>query len=285
MAIEAFAPAKINLTLHVTGQRGDGYHLLDSLVVFLDVGDRVLAAPAPDLSMRVTGLNAAGVPPGDDNLVMRAARLVAGADIGLGATLVLDKHLPTASGIGGGSSDAAAAMRAVSRLWARPLPAPAAVLRLGADVPACLAARSLRMRGIGDELRPVVDLPPFALVLANPRVETPTAGVFSALARKDNAPMPDTLPPMHDADALAEFLRGQRNDLERPARALCPQIDDVLAAMAVLPGCFLARMSGSGATCFGLFADRAEARVAALALGAAHPSWWVAAGAPHTLAD
>jgi len=282
MATEAFAPAKINLALHVTGRRADGYHLLDSLVVFLDVGDRVRAGPAPGLGLRLTGPNARGVPPGNDNLVMRAARLVAGAG-DLGAALVLEKHLPPASGIGGGSSDAAAAIRAVAALWGRPLPGPDQVLRLGADVPACLVARPLRLRGIGERLDLLPDLPEFALVLANPRIETPTPAVFAALALKDNAPLPDPLPPLPDARALAAFLHAQRNDLEEPARALCPPIGDVLAALAALPGCHLARMSGSGATCFGLFDSRAGAEGAARALSARHPGWWIAAGTPWAL--
>lgn len=279
MATEAFAPAKINLALHVTGRRSDGYHLLDSLVVFLDVGDKVRAASAPRLGLRLQGPNAGGVPPGEDNLVMRAARLVAGAG-DQGADLVLEKHLPPASGIGGGSSDAAAAMRAVASLWQRPLPPPADVLRLGADVPACLVARPLRLRGIGERLDPLPGLPDFALVLANPRIETPTPAVFAALAQKDNPPLPDPLPPLPDARALAGFLKMQRNDLEAPARTLCPAIAEVLAALAALPGCHFARMSGSGATCFGLFDSRTGAEAAARTLGTRHPGWWVAAGAP-----
>jgi 4-diphosphocytidyl-2-C-methyl-D-erythritol kinase len=234
----------------------------------------------------LTGPNSGGVPQGDDNLVMRAARLVAGAGTGTGdpgAALVLEKHLPPASGIGGGSSDAAAAMRAVSTLWGHPLPLPADVLRLGADVPACLVARPLRLRGIGDRLDPLPDLPDFALVLANPRIETPTPAVFAALTHKENAALPDPLPTLQDARALAVFLHTQRNDLEGPARALCPPIGDVLAALAALPGCHLARMSGSGATCFGLFDSRAAAGAAARTLATARPGWWVAAGAPWAL--
>lgn len=288
MATEAFAPAKINLTLHVTGQRADGYHLLDSLVVFVDAGDIVRAAPSPEpgLALRVTGPEGAGLTAGDDNLVMRAARLMAaGAETGAvpsghGAALVLEKHLPTASGVGGGSSDAAAALRALAGLWGRPLPAPASVLALGADVPACLAAMPLRMRGIGDRLDPVAGLPPFALVLANPRVETPTPAVFRALPRKDNPAMPAALPRLDDADALAAFLHRMRNDLEAPARALTPAVGAVLGDLAALPGCLMARMSGSGATCFGLFRDRPAAAAAAQALRAAHPGWWVADTAP-----
>lgn len=284
MGIEAFAPAKINLALHVTGRRADGYHLLDSVVVFLDIGDRVQAAPAPRLGLSLQGPHAGAIPAGDDNLVMRAARLVAGTD-DHGAALLLEKHLPPASGIGGGSSDAAAAMRAVSALWKRALPAPADVLRLGADVPACLHAQPLRLRGIGERLDPLPPLPDFALVLANPRIETPTPAVFAALSERDNPPLPDPLPPLRDARILASFLQAQRNDLEGPARILCPEISGILAALAAHPGCLLARMSGSGATCFGLFADRAEANAAARALAAKQPRWWVSAGAPWALGN
>lgn len=282
MGIEAFAPAKINLALHVTGRRSDGYHLLDSLVVFLDVGDRVRAAPAPRLGLRLQGPNAGGIPSGDDNLVMRATRLVAGTGHH-GAALVLEKHLPPASGIGGGSSDAAAAMRAVASLWQVPLPAPADVLLLGADVPACLHARPLRLRGIGERLDPLPALPDFALVLVNPRIETPTPAVFAALDRRENPALPDPLPPLQDAATLAAFLQAQRNDLEAPARTLCPEISEILAALGARPGCLLARMSGSGATCFGLFADRAGAEAAARALATERPRWWVSAGAPWAL--
>ncbi len=283
MEIEAFAPAKINLALHVTGRRGDGYHLLDSLVVFLDVGDRLHARPENDLRLRVTGPHAGGVPTGGDNLVLRAAGLLAGPagpKDAAGADLVLDKRLPPASGIGGGSSDAAAALRALSALWGRPLPAPEAALALGSDVPACLMARPLRLRGIGERLEPLANLPAFAMVLANPRIETPTPAVFSALARRENPPLPANLPPLPDAAALAAFLAAQRNDLEPAATALCPPVAAGLAALAALPGCLLARMSGSGATCFGLFADRAAAQAAAQRLAHTLPGWWIADGAP-----
>lgn len=278
MAIEAFAPAKINLALHVTGRRNDGYHLLDSLVVFLDAGDRVRATAAGALSLDLSGPQAAGVPQGADNLVLRAARLLSPDR---GAALVLEKHLPPASGIGGGSSDAAAALRALSALWSCPLPDAASLLRLGADVPACVMARPLRMRGIGEVLTPLpAPLPDLALVLVNPRIETPTPAVFAALAQRDNPPLPDPLPPLGDVQALAAFLRAARNDLEPPARALCPPVGAVLAALAAQPEVMLARMSGSGATCFGLCASRALAESAARALARARPDWWVMAASP-----
>lgn len=279
MAAEGFAAAKVNLALHVTGRRPDGYHLLDSLVVFVDVGDRVTVAPADALSLTVTGPRAAGVPVGDDNLVLRAARALAP---GRGAAITLEKHLPAASGIGGGSADAAAALRALARLWDLPVPDRVGLMRLGADVPVCAASRPMRMSGLGEILAPVSALPDFHLVLANPGVAVSTPAVFRALASPDNAPMPDRLPDCATAEELALWLRMMRNDLEAPAIALCPEIRATLAALSELPGCLLARMSGSGATCFGLFAGPAAARAGAQALSIAHPDWWVEAAAPYS---
>lgn len=264
------APAKINLTLHVTGQRADGYHLLDSLVAFASVGDVVTAEAGP-LSLRLSGPRAAGLSAeADDNLVLRAARW-----LGAEARLELKKHLPVASGIGGGSADAAAAIRALCRLTGRALPDQAATAALGADVPVCLTGRARRMRGIGEQLSAPITLPPAQLVLVNPGVAVATPAVFRALTRKDGAPMPDPLPDFPDLAGLVGFLRAMRNDLEPPARALCPEIGAALEALAAAPGCLIARMSGSGATCFGLFAQGAETAAAAIAV--AHPDWWVRA--------
>lgn len=278
MAIEAFAPAKINLTLHVTGQRADGYHLLDSLVVFADLGDRITASPAADLTLSVTGPMAGGLSTGEDNLVMRAARLMArehGAQ-GQGAALVLDKRLPLASGLGGGSSDAAATLSALARLWY--VPVPANLLTLGADVPACLVARPLRMTGVGGGLNPLPHaLPAVTLLLANPGVALSTPAVFAALARRDHAPMPRDLPRLRDAAELAAFLAMMRNDLEPAAIRLAPVIAKVRSALSAQPGCLIARMSGSGATCFGVFADPLSAAAAAGTLRRAEPGWWVEA--------
>lgn len=283
MPIETLAPAKVNLTLHVTGRRVDGYHLLDSLVAFADVGDRLRAQPAAELTLTVAGPRAEGVPTGPENLVLRAAGLLqrtAGTPAP-GAALHLDKHLPAAAGIGGGSSDAAAALRLLTQLWRRPLPPAAAMLDLGADLPVCLLAAPARMRGIGEALDPLPALPDLGLVLANPGVATPTPAIFAALACRDNPPMPAALPVWRDAAGLAGWLAAQRNDLEPAARRLVPAIDPVLAALAGQPDCLLARMSGSGATCFGLFPDRPAAAAAAAALARARPGWWVAAGGLH----
>jgi 4-diphosphocytidyl-2-C-methyl-D-erythritol kinase len=271
-----FAPAKVNLTLHVTGQRDDGYHLLDSLVVFCGIGDSVSARAATTLGLTITGPQAELLPVGGDNMVLRAARAL---DPDRGAALTLHKQLPVASGIGGGSADAAATLRTLSRLWGVALPGAGEVLALGADVPVCLAGRPARMRGIGDVLEPVPDLPQVHIVLVNPRVEVPTHAVFAALETKQHSAMPDRLPNWRDAPTFAKWLSTQRNDLEAPARTYAPVIGVVLESIAGQPGALLARMSGSGATCFGLFATGAEAAAAADALGRAQPGWWVAAGA------
>lgn len=275
MRIEEPAPAKLNLALHVTGRRADGYHLLDSLVAFCAVGDVVRLHDAPDAPpLTITGPFAAGLDPGPENLVRRALAL-AGAP---GVHATLDKRLPVASGIGGGSADAAAVLRALARLRGGPMPSPGAVLALGADVPVCLAGRPARLRGIGETLSPVPALPPVWAVLANPGIAVPTPEVFRALACRENPPLPDPLPDWPDAAALAAWLACQRNDLEAPACGLAPVIAEVRAALAATEGCLLARMSGSGATCFGLFAAGAPAEAAANRLGSAHPGWWVAAG-------
>ena len=272
MTVREFAAAKVNLTLHVIGRRADGYHLLDSLVCFAGVGDRVTARAAPTLSLQVIGPEAAGLDAGPGNLVLRAAALA-----GQGAALELDKRLPLASGIGGGSADAAATLRALVRLTGCALPDPTAVLALGADVPVCLAGRACRMQGIGEVLGAVPPLPPVWAVLVNPRVEVPTPAVFRALARRDNPPMPQALPGWTDAAALADWLALQRNDLQSPAIALAPVIGTALDALAALPGAMLARMSGSGATGFALFASASAAHAAADAMQARQPGWWVAA--------
>ena len=272
--ISEFAPAKVNLALHVTGRRGDGYHLLDSLVVFAGTGDRIAASPSETLSLAVTGPRAQGLSADDDNLVLRAARAMGPG----GANLVLEKHLPVASGIGGGSADAAATLRALARLRGQPLPPAATVLALGADVPVCLAGRPARMSGIGETVTPLAHpLPEAWLVLANPGAGVATPAVFAALARRENAPLPRDLPRLKTAAELAAFLRMARNDLEAPATAVLPAISLVRSALSAQPGCLMSRMSGSGATCFGLFPDALTAAAAARALRGAQPDWWIEA--------
>ncbi|WP_454275726.1 4-(cytidine 5'-diphospho)-2-C-methyl-D-erythritol kinase [Roseovarius sp. MBR-154] len=262
-----FAPAKVNLTLNVTGCRADGYHLLDSLVMFADIGDRVTVRPGA-ACLRVTGPMAAGVPDGPENLVLRAAALMrAEADI------TLDKHLPAAAGIGGGSSDAAACLRALARLTSARLPDD--VLSLGADVPVCLLARAARMRGIGEEVTPLARLPVLHAVLVNPGVAVSTPAIFKRLTRRDNAAMPARLPGWHTAENLILWLATQRNDLEAPAIAEAPVIADILQKLSATSGCAFARMSGSGATCFGLYPDPQSAQQAAHTLRRDNPDWWV----------
>lgn len=271
-----FAPAKVNLALHVTGRRPDGYHLLDSLVVFVSCGDRLDVSAASGLSLEIDGPEAAGLSAGPENLVLRAAAAF-GPDVP-GVRLRLEKNLPIAAGIGGGSADAAAALRLLSRAWSRPLPSSAAILALGADVPVCLAGVPARMGGIGEAVEPLAGpLPPLSLVLVNPREGLSTASVFAALERRDGAPMPARLPQWRDAADLARWLGAMRNDLDPPARRVAPVVDAMLARIAAAPGCLLARMSGSGATCFGLFADRTAADAAAGAIRRAEPGWWVTA--------
>ncbi len=282
VAVTAFAPAKVNLYLHVTGRRDDGYHELDSLVAFVDVGDRLTAEPAASLSLAVQGPEAADLGAiGDDNLVLRAARLLADrAGITAGAALHLDKHLPVAAGIGGGSSDCAAALLALKRLWRISLEDEALCAlgaRLGADVPACLYGRAAWVGGIGERIEPAGALPEAGILLVNPRRALPTAAVFAARRGPFGhvgrfAPMPSK------ASALARALIPCRNDLTEAAIGLVPEIAAVLARLGRLPGSLLARMSGSGATCFALFADCAAAEEARAVLAAAEPRWWCAAG-------
>lgn len=270
MPLSAFAPAKINLALHVTGRRADGYHLLDSLVAFADVGDRLSVFRATDLRLRVTGPGAAGVPEDRRNLVWQAAEFLAP---GRGVDITLHKVLPHAAGIGGGSADAAAALRLLAAHWDVPLPAPEDCLALGADVPVCLAGRAVRMTGIGEDLHPVPELPEAWFVLVNPGRPVPTAPVFQALSEVDNRPLPT--PRWNDLGELVGWLHATRNDLQGPARRLVPAIDLALQAVQAQPGCLLSRMSGSGGTCFGLFATQAAAEAAATRIAEAEPGWWI----------
>ncbi len=265
---QSFAPAKVNLFLHVVGQRPDGYHRLDSLVVFAGVGDFLHAAPAKDLRLQVTGPFAATLGAGPDNLVLRAARIL---DSQKGAKLTLEKRLPVASGIGGGSADAAATLRLLSRMWDVPAASPAQALALGADVPVCLTSAPCRMGGVGEVITPSPALPRFGIALVNPGVEVSTASIFRA--RQGVFSSPAMLPGgWGSAAALAADLAACRNDLEPPAIALCPAIGDALAKLRATRGCRLARMSGSGATCFALYDSPQEAARAAAQCH--RRGWW-----------
>lgn len=270
-----FAPAKVNLWLRVVGRRDDGYHLLDSLVAFAGIGDSLRAEPAGSLSLALGGPFAAALPAGEANLVLRAARrLAAAAGCGAAAHLTLAKHLPVAAGIGGGSADAAAALRALCQLWRLDPALTAAVAPdLGADVPVCLASRPCRMQGVGERLTPLV-LPACGIVLANPGLPIETRRVFATRTGPFAGPFPPGSWP--DAAALAADIRAAGNDLTAAAMSLCPVIADVLAALARLPGALAVAMSGSGASCFALFADAGAAARAATRLPAA---WWAWGGA------
>jgi 4-diphosphocytidyl-2-C-methyl-D-erythritol kinase len=280
--IRVAAPAKVNLYLHVVGRRPDGFHELDSLVAFAEIGDLVTAAPAPALSLTIDG-PFAGALEGDpaENLILRAARLLAAhAGIVPRAALGLTKTLPVASGVGGGSSDAAAALHALTRLWQlRLAEADLAALaaRLGADVPVCLARRTAWLGGIGEALAPAPALPPLAIVLANPGLALPTPAVFKAR----RGPFSASARFAWAADDGAAFLARLahcRNDLTEAAIEIVPEVAAVLRALAASEGALLSRMSGSGATCFALYADLAAARAAAATIAARDQRWWTAAG-------
>lgn len=277
------APAKVNLFLHVLARRPDGYHELDSLVVFAEFGDALTVAPGEDLVLEVVGPQAATLAAtagaGEANLVLRAARrLRALCGDAPGARLTLEKHLPVAAGLGGGSADAAAALRGLVALWGRDdLPRARLMTlaaELGADVPVCLDARASRVGGVGERLVPVPPLPAAWLVLVNPGRGLATGAVFAARRGPFSVPAAE-MPALSDAPALAAWLRAAGNDLEAPARTLLPEIAEVLAALADTAGCLLARMSGSGASCFGLYGDETAARAAAAAISARRPAWWV----------
>jgi 4-diphosphocytidyl-2-C-methyl-D-erythritol kinase len=279
-SLTEFAPAKINLHLHVVGRRDDGYHLLDSLVVFAGVGDRVSVSAAADLSLVISGPFAAGLDAEADNLVLRAARALGGlAGRQPNGRLTLEKNLPVASGIGGGSADAAAAVRLLCRFWEiRPAPDDLVRLaqRLGADVAVCLAGRAALMSGIGDVLVPAPPLPDAGLLLINPGVAVSTPSVFRVRSGGFSAATRFRPEGWRDAGSLASDLRATCNDLQPPALSLAPEIGAVLEAIASAPHCLLARMSGSGATCFGLFASAEAARRSAEAIK--RPGWWVWGG-------
>lgn len=274
--IEA-APAKINLALHVVGERGDGYHLLDSLVTFTAFGDRIALSPAKEDRFTLSGRFSATLAAENDNLVTRARdRLRAALETtGQSAPPVhihLEKNLPIASGIGGGSADAAATLRGLLGLWQADLPGDrldAIAIGLGADVPMCLAGRPLLARGIGEDITPVA-LPALSMVLANPLVGVSTPAVFRALASKRNAPLVLRNASVHWLDAIA----GLRNDLEPPARRLCPQIGELADGLAATDA-RVVRMSGSGASCFALYSSDAMAEAAAASLKQQHPDWFI----------
>ena len=278
--VKAPAFAKINLTLHVTGQRGDGYHLLHSLVVFADLADQVAVTTAPrGLQLSCTGQFALGVPTDEKNLAMQAAAVFAYArDVELGATIAIEKMLPHAAGIGSASADAAAVLRMMPTVWNVPeLEANSPdILALGADVPVCMhAPKPAIMSGIGENVQDAPRLPPCAMVLVNPRVEVPTKEVFERLKQKTNAPM-SAPPSFGSLQDFCTWLSQQRNDLEQPACEIAPEISRALTMLRRMPAVGWAGMSGSGATCVALVKDMGAARQVARAIQVQEMSWWVA---------
>ncbi len=272
------APAKVNLTLHVLGRRADGYHDLLSLVAFAGVGDMLTLTPRAALAVSVSGPTAAAAGPDDDNLVLKATRALEARVPGLATgSFQLVKRLPVAAGLGGGSSDAAAALRllAIANGLAADDPRLLDAARAtGSDVAVCLDPRARLMEGTGDRIGPALGMRPLFAVLANPRVAVPTPAVFRALGLTPGDAGPSSDRPAGDGPDL--WIANGRNDLESPALRTAPVIGDVLHALRAQDGCTLARMSGSGATCFGLFGDCRAAARAARRLRSAHPGWWIA---------
>jgi 4-diphosphocytidyl-2-C-methyl-D-erythritol kinase len=266
-SVRVFAPAKINLFLHVGDKRADGFHPLESLAVFVDAGDMLTFERSRELSLSIDGPFAEGLALKEDNLVVRAARA-----LNVTAGITLTKNLPVASGIGGGSADAAAALRGLNELYGLGRSDLAEVAAaLGSDVPVCVASKSAWMQGRGEILSPA-KVEPLAMALVNPRVGVSTAEVFRALKTRSGLGLR-----LDTTEDLLSFLKSTKNDLEAPARAIQPVIGEVLDAIGATPNVELARMSGSGATCFGIFKDDASASSAAQRISLAHPNWWVRA--------
>jgi len=273
------AAAKINLTLEITGRRNDGYHSLQSLVAFTDICDTLTFTPAPTLALDIRGPNAHGLASDQSNLVLKAARLVrAHLRTEDGVAITLEKHIPIAAGLGGGSADAAATVDACMTLWAQsgqpPLSDDALAFNLGADVPICRNGNAATMRGIGEVISEPVALPEAWVVLINPGVALSTAAVFAALSGNFTT---ESEPPagFESVSALAEFLNTRENSLTESAVQQAPQIGEVLTALAGQAECLVARMSGSGATCFGLFGAEEDAAGCAGRLTQANPEWWI----------
>jgi len=277
------APAKINLALHVVGRRPDRYHLLESLVVFADLADELEAEEAAADRLSVTGPFAGGLGSGETNLVSRAIAAFRERwpdRVRRGLAITLRKNLPVAAGLGGGSADAAAALRLMADLSSKPVPTEelmALAATLGADVPMCVISRPSLVGGIGETVTPLAAFPDCHVVLVNPLQPVATADVFRKLEGRENPPLPELPDPLTRPAQLGIWLAETRNDLEPAAIALVPAIGTLIETMAGFSGCMLARMSGSGATVFGLFGSGALAHQAAHDLRSAHPTYWVAA--------
>ncbi|MCB1562266.1 MAG: 4-(cytidine 5'-diphospho)-2-C-methyl-D-erythritol kinase [Alphaproteobacteria bacterium] len=283
-----FAPAKVNLYLHVTGRLDNGYHTLDSLISFADIGDVVEIEPSQDFQFEIDGPFASQFGPKErdssphsSNLVVRAAWALAQvAQKAPNVRARLTKNLPLGAGLGGGSGDAAALIWGLMDLWGISRQAhylPGLMARLGADVPVCLPCRSARVRGIGDVLDPVPDIPEIPIVLVHPGKFCPTPDVFTLFAGTFKEPQ--SFPPAFAGfDDFTAFLEQRANDLLSPACEIVPEIPNVLHALEAQSGCALARMSGSGSACFGLFEDEGDAHKAVQAITEENPDWWAKAG-------
>ena len=271
--IELIARAKINLALHVVGRSARGRHLLDSIVSFTKFGDSVEVESDCERTLNVTGPMASSVPHGPSNLALRAAELFDRSD---GYRISLVKRIPVAAGLGGGSADAAAVLCSLLRLSKSSLPNPDEIMSLGSDVPVCLFGKNARVQGEGEQVLPLGRLPSFPMVLVNPGISLSTKEVFAALSSSANPPL-DSLPRDGCKDSWLSWLAGQRNDLESAARNLLPAVGGVLSGLRDRAGCRLARMSGSGATCFGIFETDEQARAAVEDIQALNPGWWVVA--------
>jgi 4-diphosphocytidyl-2-C-methyl-D-erythritol kinase len=290
------APAKVNLTLRVLGRRSDGYHEIESLVAFAGIGDTLRFAPGGELTLSVSGPSAQDAGETADNLVLKAARALSERvpTVGWGA-FALDKRLPVSGGLGGGSADAAAALRLLAKVYGLAPDDPllyAAGRATGADVPVCIEPRTRLMRGIGEILSAPLKLPALQGVLVNPGVAVATRAVFAGWTPPVMPPIPvdpAAIAALSGREALLQFLKDHANDLEAPAIAIAPAVADVLAALRGQPRCELARMSGSGSTCFAVFFSAADAITAAENIHANHPDWWVRAtalgGVGHKVAE
>jgi 4-diphosphocytidyl-2-C-methyl-D-erythritol kinase len=278
--IRVFAAAKINLLLHVGDSRSDGYHELQSIMAFADVGDEVLIAPGEGLTLEIEGPFAEALKGEADNIVLKAARALATrAGIAANAHITLTKNLPISSGLGGGSTDAAATLRGLCKLWHVTLTEAdlqGIAISLGSDVPVCLKGRPCWVEGIGEKLSVIPIFPALHVVLANPGVPVSTAHAYRTIRARSGIARerPATF---RDANALIGFLETANNDLEEPAAAIAPVVRDVMEAFDADDATLLARMSGSGATCFGIYDSPQIAREAAARIAAAHPGWWVKA--------
>lgn len=269
------APAKINLNLRVVGRRADGYHDLESLVAFADLADELTLTPGSETSLDITGPFAKECGAVGDNLVLKAV-----SALGLPAgRFTLDKRIPVAAGLGGGSADAAAALRLIAKTNGLALDDSRladAAIACGADVPVCLQSKPRIMRGLGDQLSSPLALPKLHAVLINPGVPLPTADVFASFRGDEPSNIPVDQVPL-ERSALLAWLAARGNCLTRAAVSRVPAVTDVFDALGVLPGCRLARMSGSGATCFGLFDDSTAVKAAAADLSHSHKNWWICA--------